>query len=74
MRELTALIRAKEVGNYTFNPRTVYSDGETTITSQTIVVTKKVVNYKKYLYLVPIGLITALLIWFIIKRHKEYSF
>ena len=74
MRELRALVRAKEVGNYTFNPRTVYSDGETTITSQTIIVTKKVVNYKKYLYLAPIGLIIALLIWFIIKRHKEYSF
>ena len=62
------------IGNYTFNPRTVYNDGETTITSQTIVVTKKVVNYKKYLYLATIGLIIALLIWFIIKRHKEYSF
>ncbi|RZB29567.1 MAG: hypothetical protein AEth_01078 [Candidatus Argoarchaeum ethanivorans] len=74
MRELTALVKAKEAGNYTFNPRTVYNDGETTITSQTIVVTKKVVNYKKYLYLVPVGLIIALIVWFLIKRHKEYSF
>jgi uncharacterized repeat protein (TIGR01451 family) len=73
-RELRAVIKAKEVGNYTLEPRVVYSDGETITTSPTIIVTKKVVDYKKYAYLIPIALIIILIIGFIIKRHREYSF
>ncbi len=73
-REVEAVIRAVEVGNYTLTPRTVYSDGETTTTSPVIIVTEEVVEYTKYLYLIPILLILLIIIAIVIKRHREYSF
>ncbi|RLG26315.1 hypothetical protein DRN85_03350 [Methanosarcinales archaeon] len=73
-RELNAVIRAAEVGNYTLTPRTVYSDGETSTTSPVISVTEEDVDYTKYMYLIPILLILIIILILVIKRHREYSF
>lgn len=74
MRQLQAVLKATDTGNFTLEPRIVYSDGETITTSPTLTVTKKEINYKKYYPLIPIALIIVLIIGFIIKRYREYSF
>jgi len=72
--EYFATLKAVEPGNYSIILKTSYSDDSTgfSANSDNIIVNE---NKKDYLYiLVPAIIIIAVIVLFIIKRHKEYSF
>ncbi|MCX9081976.1 MAG: hypothetical protein OIN83_07245 [Candidatus Methanoperedens sp.] len=72
--EYLATLKAVEPGNYSIILKTSYSDDSTgfSANSDSIIVKE---NKKDYLYiLVPAIIIIAVIVLFIIKRHREYSF
>ena len=72
--EYSATLKAVESGNYSIQLKTSYSDDLTgsSANSDPIIVTEK---EKNYLYiLIPVIIIIAGIVLFIMKRHREYRF
>lgn len=72
--EFFATLKAIEPGNYSLRIRTSYPDGPAGLSSGSdlITVTEKENNYM--FILIPLIIIIAGIVLFIIKRHREYSF
>lgn len=72
--EYFASLKAVKAGNYTINLTTSYSDDSTGFSSSSNIITVTE-REKNYLYiLVPLIIIIAGIVLFIMRRHREYSF
>lgn len=70
----TAILRAKEPGDYSIRLKTIYNDDPTgsIVDSEPIAVVKKEINY--FYFIIPIVLVSIGVIVFTLRKHKEYRY